>query len=243
MRPQLKRDPLGRSTIDERSPLDPRAFLEQFQDHLAPRLDVYEQALYLYLVRNSRLNGEDVITVGLKSARKKLAFGVGKAGTPPSERIIYLKLKSLAKKGCVQILDSERRGTRIRVLLPEELNSLAGLQNTGARDSKGQQENFFADATNRARILNREGRRCFYCLRSLDENNYVIEHVVSRPNGDDSYRNVVAACRGCNNRKGNTDVRSFLRSLYRESFLDDQELQQRLSALTDLQAGRLPPPP
>ncbi|WP_148039441.1 hypothetical protein [Acidithiobacillus sulfuriphilus] len=61
----------------------------QFQDHLARRLDVYEQAIYLYVLRHTVLEGKQEEIIGFKSARKKLAFGVGKAGTPPSEGVVY----------------------------------------------------------------------------------------------------------------------------------------------------------
>jgi hypothetical protein len=33
------------------------AFLIEFRDHLAPRLDVYEQAIYLYVARHTILFG------------------------------------------------------------------------------------------------------------------------------------------------------------------------------------------
>lgn len=33
--------------------------LKDFQDHLAPRLDTYEQSIYLYLLRHSRLIATD----------------------------------------------------------------------------------------------------------------------------------------------------------------------------------------
>ncbi len=67
----------------------------QYQDHLGPKLDVYEQALYLYIVRHTILLGLSETTIGFKSARKKMAFGIGSAGTPPSEGTIYEKFRSL----------------------------------------------------------------------------------------------------------------------------------------------------
>jgi HNH endonuclease len=69
----------------------------------------------------------------------------------------------------------------------------------------------------------------------------VIEHVISRPSGNNSYRNVVAACRDCNNRKGNSEAEDFLRVLFRERFLSNDEFEQRLSHLQRLQAGELRP--
>ncbi|MEW6441156.1 MAG: HNH endonuclease [bacterium] len=88
----------------------------------------------------------------------------------------------------------------------------------------------------------REGHRCFYCLRQLNRENYVIEHVVSRPLGGNGYRNVVAACRGCNNRKGSSTAEEWLRTLYRKGFLDARTFHERQSYFERLGAGELKPP-
>jgi 5-methylcytosine-specific restriction endonuclease McrA len=91
-------------------------------------------------------------------------------------------------------------------------------------------------------ILKRENYRCFYTLEKLDEKNFVIDHVVSRPNGDNSYRNVVAASREANNRKGSTAADDFLRRLFRDGFLTASEMEERLLQLGRLKAGELKPP-
>lgn len=95
-----------------------------FQDHLAPRLDVYEQAIYLYVLRHTRLEGQRESVFPFKSARRQLAFGVGKAGSPPSEAVVYEKVRSLQQKGCLKVLSSERAGTRIEVFLPDEIDGV-----------------------------------------------------------------------------------------------------------------------
>lgn len=212
----------------------------QFQDHLAPRLDVYEQAIYLYLFRQTHLEGKREAVVGFKSARKKLAFGIGRAGTPPSEGVIYEKLRTLEQKGCVKVLSSERNGTRIEVYLPSELPGVVPLA-LAIGDARLEDQDFFSVLENRKLILEREGWQCFYCLAKLDENNHVIEHVVSRPQGDNSFRNVVAACRRCNNRKGGKLVEDFLRSIYRDGILSGDEFAVRLSVLARLRAGDFRP--
>lgn len=214
----------------------------QFQDHLAPRLDVYEQAIYLYLLRHTHVEGKREAVVGFKSARKKLAFGTGKAGTPPSEHVVYEKLRSLEQKGCVKILSSERAGTRVEVFLPTELQGLLPVA-TSASAIALEDQDFFSVPENRQLILDREKWRCFYCLAKLDENNHVIEHVVSRPEGDNSYRNVVAACRRCNNRKGALLAEDHLRSIYRDGILSGDEFTVRVSMLAQLRAGELKPSP
>ncbi len=216
------------------------ALFIQFQDHLAPRLDVYEQAVYLYIARHTVAVGERETTIGFKSARKKMAFGIGKAGTPPSERIIYEKLKSLETKGCIKILSSERTGTRVRLMPPHEIPDVIPVAAPDAALTLEQMD-FFTVAENRKLILEREGQRCFYCLADLNSENHVIEHVVSRPNGSNSYRNVVASCRQCNNRKSAETAEDFLRTLYREGLLSSNDFKGRLSHLERLRAGELRP--
>lgn len=212
----------------------------QFQDHLAPRLDVYEQAIYLYLLRHTHVDGRREAVIGFKSARKKLAFGTGKAGTPPSEGVVYEKLRGLEQKGCVKVLSSERAGTRLEVFLPSEIPGLLPVS-TPVSDVALEDQDFFSVPENRTLILEREEWRCFYCLAKLDENNHVIEHVISRPEGDNSYRNVVAACRRCNNRKSALLAEDYLRSIYRDGILSGDELAIRMSLLVQLRSGELRP--
>lgn len=219
--------------------MDASAFLKNYHDHLAHRLDTYEQALYLYVIRHSRLVGLDEVVIGFKSARKKIALGIGTAGSPMSEDVCYKKLRTLQQKGCLKILGSERSGTRVHELLPEELGVMPAEAALVAVDVE--QIDFFSVAENRLLILEREGHRCFYCVGALNGDNYVVEHVISRPAGTNSYRNVVASCRRCNNRKGESLAKDFLRTLYRESFLNAEDFEDRISHLERLQAGELRP--
>jgi hypothetical protein len=216
-------------------------FFKDFQDHLAPRLDTYEQAIYLHLFRHTRLLGSEDATIGFKSARRRMACGTGVKGKPMSEHTAYEKLQSLQKKGCLIILDTTRDGRKIRLRLPSEIPGVVVTHSASASPDI-ETEDFFEVEENRNRIVEREEHHCFYCLRLLTRENYVIEHVVSRPLGDDSYRNVVAACRECNNRKGPSTAEEWLRTLYREGFLDAAAFQTRQSNLERLRAGELKPP-
>ena len=215
-------------------------FIIAFEDHLAPKLATYEQAIYLYVYRHSRLIGKDEVVIGFKSARRKLAFGVGVRGTPMSEHVIYDKLRSLQGKRCVEILGSERTGTRLRLFLPNEIPGLVPLASV-EEPVDLEAIDFFSVPEHREAILRREGHRCFYCLRNVDDQTYVIEHVISRPEGDNSYRNLVAACRECNNRKGAVTAEEFLRTLYRDALLERAEFEVRLDLLGKLRSGKLKP--
>ncbi len=220
--------------------MDLQEFLTNFHDHLAHRLDVYEQAIYLYLVRHSRLLGLQEVTIGFKSARTRLACGIGTDGTPMSEGTAYKKLASLQSKGAVEILRTDYAGRRIRVRVPSEIPGVIPSE-TESPPPDLERIDFFSVAENRLLILKREEFRCFYTLRHLDERNYVIDHVVPGPARDNSYRNVVAASREANNRKGKQPADDFIRRLFREGYLTEAEFRDRLVRLAMLQRGELKP--
>jgi hypothetical protein len=221
--------------------MEPKQFIEQFHDYLAPKLDTYEQALYLYIFRHSRLIGTDEVVIGFKSERRRMACGLGQDGSPMSESTASEKLRSLQSKGCIEIVGSERTGRRIRLRLPDEIPGIIPPPESQKLPLDIEKMDFFDILENRALILEREQHRCFYCLCAITAENYVIEHVVSRPEGGNGYRNVVAACRECNNRKNDSSAEDYLRGLYRESFLSSDEFQERLLKLGRLKSGKLNP--
>ena len=220
--------------------LDLKRVIEEFQDYLAPKLDTYECAIYLDVFHHSRLEGRDEVVIGFKSARREMCFGVGEHGSPMSESTCYEKLRSLQTKECIENPGSVRGGTKVRLRLPAEIPNLVPPP-PSLRAFELEEIDFFTDPKNRLAILRREGSSCFYCLRQLNTSDYVIEHVVSRPDGDNSYRNLVAACLGCNNRKGPTPADEYLRKLYREGYLNPDEFQDRTVALKRLQDGEIRP--
>ena len=220
--------------------MDLRKFLIDFEDYLAPRLDTYEAALYLFIFRHTKLIDLDDAAIGFKSARKKISLGSGEKGKPMSENACYEKLKSLEGKGCIELLSVERAGTRVKLRLPADIPGVVPSPQS-AQPFSIEEIDFFGMPEHRQLILEREAGRCFYCLRAIDQSNYVIEHVVSRPEGSGNYRNVVAACRQCNNRKGSSAADDYLRILYRGGFLDATDFEGRLSHLQRLKAGEFKP--
>lgn len=92
--------------------MDLHEFIVQFQDHLAPKLDTYEQAIYLYVFRHGRLLDLEEVTIGFKSARHRLATGSGENGKPMSEKTAKLNKNTCCptKRRCfMRMLDSSLR--------------------------------------------------------------------------------------------------------------------------------------
>lgn len=220
--------------------MDARTALEQYQDYLAPQLDVFEQAVYLYILRHSRLAGKPSVKVELKSARHQIARGLGKRGSKIAAATCLEKLRSLDAKGCIALSGNHGAAPTVRVFLPSEM---PGLIECIGNESVAELESmdFFNDAVNRRRIFQREEGRCFYCRRKLSDSNTSIDHVSSRPSGDNGYRNVVASCKRCNNRKGDSSAEDLLRVLFREAIVRADLLSERLDALDMLRDGRLRP--
>jgi 5-methylcytosine-specific restriction endonuclease McrA len=59
-------------------------------------------------------------------------------------------------------------------------------------------------ACNRANILWRDDYRCQYCSNTFKIEKLTLDHVVPKSRGgDNSWKNLVTACKKCNQRKGN----------------------------------------
>jgi len=66
----------------------------------------------------------------------------------------------------------------------------------------------------------RDGGMCVYCGQKVSLSNFTIDHVIPRSQGGKtSWENVVAACMGCNNRKGNRRPRPGEIDLLHEPFI------------------------
>lgn len=189
---------------------DIRKAVAQVQDFLVPRLDCYEQMIYHYLFRHTRLDGKQGITIGTRTIQSKIGFGMGKDGSPPSQRVISDKLRTLERKGCIKIVERSAKGTALEVLLPHEI---PGVVVDSAQPSPADIEalDFFNDPQRRLALLRREAGRCFWCLRKITESNYSLDHVNPRsgPVADHSYRNLVACCWECNSSKQATGADEF----------------------------------
>ncbi len=215
--------------------------IQDIIDFAEPQMDVYEFAIYMYLVRHTRLIGKDEGVFGFKSIRKTMVIGVGTSGNAMSEGTCYGRLTSLETKGFIKRIDSISSGQQIKVFYPSEIPGLIKETINKPTIIDIEELDFFDTPENREKILERDNRKCFYCFKTLSKDGYVIEHVVSRPEGNNSYRNLVASCRTCNNKKDNLLVEDFIRKLYRDNIISDIELTTLTEKLERLKKGELKP--
>jgi len=208
--------------------------LKDIEDHLAPRLglDVIERAVYYHLFRHTHLLGKDAGLFALLPVGK--AIGI-------SESSVRERIRSMNEKGCVSIQERSKNGHLVRVFLPSEIPGIVPAEQRAAPIDVASLD-FFTDRKYVEALVHREDGRCFYCLCTITSDNCALDHVIAQVHGvDNSYRNVVAACHGCNSEKQAIDAATFLRTRYRQGLVSSEELQNRLATLDRLQTGQLIP--
>jgi 5-methylcytosine-specific restriction endonuclease McrA len=224
---------------------------KQFTDFFIPeyKLSITDRAVYWHLFRHSRLEGKRRLHFSIAW----LARGSGLTATPARESV-----RRLASHGIFRMLERSRKGHIVEVRLPSEVRAVAkpsaprptvvseiplGCNSRSFRDpSDLDRIDFLKSAANRRTIHDRDGGRCFYCLRRLNRRTRCLDHVIPRAkSGRNSYRNLVSACVECNSIKSGTHAHDLLRRLYREHRLTYAELADRIRALKSLAAGKLRP--
>lgn len=204
------------------------------EDLLGPGLDLdpWERVLYYHLLRHTRLKGKESGTFAVAPLSNAV---------PLSDFKVRDVLRSLHRKGCIRIEDRSRNGHLVHVLLPAEV---PGLSRPGVQPAPVDIEllDFFTGRRYVEALLLRERDACFYCLRQVAKESCELDHLIPQMKDlNNSYRNIVVTCHGCNKVKRGVSAGDFLRHLYRTGVLNEKELQQRLSAVETVQAGLMVP--
>ena len=60
----------------------------------------------------------------------------------------------------------------------------------------------------RSNVFSRDNYVCQYCEKKFPKNDLTLDHVIPiSKGGDTSWENVTTSCKGCNNKKGNSDLK------------------------------------
>jgi HNH endonuclease len=208
--------------------------LAEIEDLLFPQLrfDAYERTVYYHLLRHTRLREQESGLFAIAPLANALGL---------SDFKVRAVLRALHGKGCVVIDERSRHGHRVSVVLPHEFRGLSRAEAAAVVEDP-ETLDFFTGRKYIAAVLERENTACFYCLRSLTVDTCELDHLVPQVDRiDNSYRNVVAACHGCNKAKSAEDASAFLRARYRSGLLSESEFADRLAALEAVQSGTLVP--
>lgn len=217
---------------------------KEFEDLLAPglSLSVHDRAVYSHLFRHSRLEGKLEVQFSID----RLALGAGMSRSGAREA-----LRRLEARGVLHLVRHSYQARHVvRLNLPSEVRGVRAAKSASAQSAfvaryraDIEKVDFLRYQNLRRSIHQREGGKCFYCLRRITNHNRCFDHVVPQANlGGNSYRNLVSCCHDCNSKKKERPAQELLRWLFRERRLNSAELRGRLRALDDLAAGKLKPP-
>jgi predicted transcriptional regulator len=208
--------------------------LHQIEDHLCPRLklDAWEKSLYYHLLRLTHAAGLESVTV---------AIGPLALATGMSDFKVRDSIRSLHVKKCISIVERSRTGHLVSVHLPQAIEGVVPISSKEV-PLDIELVDFYRDRVYLRALLERENRKCFYTLKDLTEDSAVLDHVIPQVDGgNNSYRNIVAACHDANALKQGQVAEDFIRSLYRSGILNLDEMEGRLRAVEALKSGKLIP--
>lgn len=214
--------------------MDTGQVIAEIEDHVVPRLklDVGEARLYYHLLRHSRFAGKHDVLISVGQLAEVLNC---------SKNTVKPRLRTLQDKKVIDVINTGWAGTRIKVFLPREIQD-AVPEEAAPEVQDIEAIDFYKDTKYRRAVLEREQGRCFYCRRTLTDEDSGLDHAEpQKASGTNSYRNVVAACHSCNSSKGDDTAEEFLRKLYRRGFLGAAELEDRLADVAKLKQGLLRP--
>ena len=210
-----------------------------FQDLLVPFLDTYEQAIYMHILRNTYLSDKHQYLFNTRSA--EIGIGTGDKTKKPSSKTRSKKLKSLASKGCISILERSNKGILVEIVLPQKTN-FAHQNEFVAQTINIDEIDFYSNRTYVENILARENYRCFYTGKKLTTENTYLDHVIPQADGgDNSFKNIVASSFDANSMKNDKTVDEFIRLLFREELISLTEFNELKEKLKALKAGQLKP--
>lgn len=94
---------------------------------------------------------------------------------------------------------------------------------------------YYTDLGRRLKIYQRDSGHCVYYLIEIDENSFVIDHIIPLSRGGSNVKNnLVASCESCNGRKDNLDAIGFLLSNYRSGLIKQDEFVKQKTYIEGL---------
>jgi hypothetical protein len=212
--------------------------IKNIQDKLVPNLDTYEQAIYWFIFRNTILEDKRETIFSTRSA--EIGYGIGKQNSKPSQSVRSKKLRSLAEKGAIEIVDKSNLGITVRIKTPIEIKGIMSEEVSMEIDLD--ELDFYSDKRLQTSILKRENYKCFYTGRKINESNCYLDHVIPQSKGgNNSYKNIVATCYDANSMKNDKDVEEFVRELYKEELISLNEFKELKQKIEKLKIGELKP--
>lgn len=149
------------------------------------------------------------------------------------------RLPPLIQNQCITVNRQRGGANEIVVHLPSEIPACkklieseeAALTITERTDDA----DYYSDPERRLMVLERDKRKCIYCLVDVSEDSFVLDHIIPMSKGGTNKKfNLVTACAGCNQRKQDDDAIQFLQANYRNQLINQNEYLKQKSYIESL---------
>ena len=150
------------------------------------------------------------------------------------------RLSDLFKYKCITVTRQRTGANVIVVHLPSSIPECKKLieeeETKPVRFAEDGNLDYFTDSGRRLKIYRRDNGHCVYCLIQIDENSFVVDHIIPMSKGGTNIKNnLVTSCASCNERKTDLDAVEFLLSNYRASLITQDEFIKQKSYIEELQ--------
>lgn len=144
------------------------------------------------------------------------------------QRTVTRRIGDLLNQKCITVNRQRGGANEIIVHLPSQIPACIELiQNDAALSlERPEKDNadYYSDPERRLMILERDHRKCVYCLVEVSEESYHLDHIIPVSKGGTNIKfNLVTSCEACNQRKQDEEVINFLQSNYRNQLIDQSE--------------------
>lgn len=149
------------------------------------------------------------------------------------------RLGDLFRYKCITVNRQRGGANEIVVHLPSEISDCRQLidkeEVLALEDVQPDDADYYSDPERRLMVLERDKRRCIYCLITVSEDSYVLDHITPVSKGGTNRKsNLVTSCEGCNQRKQDQDAIQFLLLNYRNQLISQNEYMEQKEYIENL---------
>lgn len=189
---------MDQDATGEKTQTDFQLIIRQMVEYMLPILSPFEISFYLFLLKNSYIEGDSQdVRIGKRTISGKIK---GARSENTNYKNITKVLNSLELKGCIKIGNTTTQGTLYTVILPQDIPFVRAKIDEAA--VMKEDEDYFRDPEKRKAIFERDQWICQYCGEEVNEDDATLDHYIPQSNkGDDSAENLKTCCLMCNSMK------------------------------------------
>ena len=164
---------------------------------------------------------------------------VSEQGNALTSTNVKRRSTGLLENKCITVNRQRGGANEIVVHLPSEIAVCRKLiereQSASLDEEKPDTADYYSDPERRLMILDRDKRKCVYCLVDVSEDAYYLDHITPVTKGGTNRKfNLVTSCEGCNQRKQDDDAIHFLLSNYRNQLINQSEYLRQKEYIENL---------